>query len=142
MADFDTFLQNRPPGTIGKSAFPADKPVSALFLQQLENEAVGKGTKGSVVPDTVYAVDYAHNLRGLELPGKFEPARLLCCATGRLLARPVIKKRPVEKKEVAIVSMLDFVVPDFSDINLDTIRAALFAVLSFFWKPEMMTCVT
>ena len=114
---------------LGEAAFPANKPVFTLYLQQLKNVAVGKGTKGSAVPDTVYAVDYAHSLRGLELPGKYEPARLLCCATRRLLARPVIKKRPVEKKEV--VSMLDFAVPDFNDINLNTVRAALFAVLAF-----------
>jgi hypothetical protein len=36
----------------------------------------------------------------------------------RPLARPIIKKRPVEKKKV--VSMLDFTVPDFNDINLDS----------------------
>ena len=114
---------------LSKAAFPADKPVFALYLQQLKDEATSKGTKGSAVADTVYAVDYAHSLRGLELPGKYEPARLLCCSTRRSLARPVIKKRPVEKKEV--VSMLDFAVPDFNDINLDTVRAALFAVLAF-----------
>ena len=100
----------------------------ALFLQQLKNEAVSKGTKGSADLDTVYAVDYAHSLRGLELPGKYEPTRLLCCSTRRLFARPIIKKRPVGKKEV--VSMLDVVVSDFNDINLDAVRAALFAVLA------------
>jgi hypothetical protein len=114
---------------LSKAAFPADKPVFVLYLQQLKDEATSKGTKGSAVADTVYAVDYAHSLRGLELPGKYEPARLLCCSTRRSLARPVIKKRPVQKKEV--VSMLDFAVPDFNDINLDTVRAALFAVLAF-----------
>ena len=77
-----------------------------LYLQQLKDEATSKGTKGSAVADTVYAVDYAHSLRGLELPGKYEAARLLCCSTRRSRARPVIKKRPVQKKEV--VSMLDF----------------------------------
>ena len=64
---------------LGKTAFPDDKPVFALFLQQLENEAVSKGTKDSAVADTVYAIDYAHSLRGLELLGKYEPTRLLCC---------------------------------------------------------------
>ena len=46
---------------LGEAAFPANKPVFALYLQQLKNVAVGKGTKGSAVPDTVYAVDYAHS---------------------------------------------------------------------------------
>ena len=45
------------------------------------------------------------------------------------MARPVIKKRPAEKKDV--LCMLDFAVSDFNDINLDTVRAALFAVLAF-----------
>ena len=114
---------------LSKTAFPADKPVFVLYLQQLKDEATSKSTKGSAVAGTVYAVEYAHSLRGLELPGKYEPIRLLGCSTRRSLARPVIKKRPVEKKEV--VSMLDFVVHDFNDINLDTVRAALFAVLAF-----------
>ena len=116
-------------GKFGKQPFPADKALFVMYLQLLKNEATGKGTKGFAVSDTVYAIDYAHSLRGLDLPCKYEPARLLCCATRRLLARPVIKKRPVEKKEV--VSMLDFAVPDFSKINLNTVRAALFAVLAF-----------
>ena len=77
----------------------------------------------------MYAVDYAHSLRGLKLSGKYEPTRLLCCSTRRFLARPVTQKRHVGKKEVA--SMLDFVVPDFNDINLDTVSAALFAILAF-----------
>ena len=76
--------------SLGEAAFPANKPVFALYLQKLKNVAVGKGTKGSAVPDTVYAVDYAHSLRGLGPPGKYEPVRLLCCATRRLLSRPVI----------------------------------------------------
>ena len=112
-----------------KTAFPVDKPVFALYLQQLKVEATSKSTKGSAVADTVYAVDYAHSLRGLELPGKYEPARLLCCSTRRSLAKPVIKKRPVGKKDV--VNILDFAVPDFNNINLDTVRAALFVVLAF-----------
>ena len=100
---------------LGKVAFPANKLVFVLYLQQLKNEVVGKGTKGSANPDTVYAVDYAHSLGGLELSGKFEPTRPLCCATRRLMARPVIKKRPVEKNDV--VSMLDFAVPDFNGLR-------------------------
>ena len=84
---------------VSKARFPVDKPLFLLYLQQLKNEAACKGTKGSVVSDTVYAVDYAHSLRGLELPGKYEPARLLCCSTRRLLARPVIKERPVSREE-------------------------------------------
>ena len=85
---------------VGRAPFPADKPLFLLYLQQLKNEAACKGTHGSAISDTVYAVDYAHSLRGLELPGKYEPARLLCCSTMRLLARPIIKKRPVENKDV------------------------------------------
>ena len=76
-----------------------------------------------------YAVDFAHMLRGLDLPGKFEPIRLLCCAVKRSLSRPGVKKRPVTKDEVAC--MIDFAVPDFSDIDLMGVRAALFAVLAF-----------
>ena len=113
----------------GKLAFPADVLLFLLYLQKLKDEAAGKGTKGSSVPDTVYAVDFAHRLRGLDLPGKYEPARLLCCATRRLLSRPVVKKRPVEKQDV--VKMLDFAVPDFGKIDLNAVRAALFAVLAF-----------
>lgn len=90
---------------------------------------MNKGTKGSAVSDTVFAVDYAHRMRGSKLPGAYEPARLLCTTTRRLLARPVVKKRPVEKAEV--VRMLDFAVPDFSCIDLSSVRAALFAVLAF-----------
>ena len=41
----------------------------------------------------------------------------------RSLARPIIKKRPVEKK--GVVSMLVFTVPDFNDINLDSADNAL-----------------
>ena len=41
----------------------------------------------------------------------------------RPLARPIIKQRHVEKKEV--VSMLVFTVPDFNDINLDSADNAL-----------------
>ena len=113
----------------GKIAFPANPFLFVLYLQKLKQEATMKGTKGSSVPDTVYAVDFAHRLRGLDLPGKFEPARLLCCATRRLLSRPVVKKRPVTKQEV--VRMLDFAVPDFCKIHLNNVRAALFAVLAF-----------
>ena len=113
----------------GKIAFPANPFLFVLYLQKLKEEATMKGTKGSSVPDTVYAVDFAHRLRGLDLPGKFEPARLLCCATRRLLSRPVVKKRPVSKQEV--VRMLDFAVPDFGKIHVNDVRAALFAVLAF-----------
>ena len=113
----------------GAPAFPANCALFVLYLQQLKNVAVSRGTKGSAVSDTVFAVDYAHRMRGLELPGKYEPARLLCTATRRLLARPVVKKRPVEKTEV--VKMLDHAVPDFENIDLDGVRAALFAVLAF-----------
>ena len=113
----------------GAPAFPANCALFVLYLQQLKNVAVSRGTKGSAVSDTVFAVDYAHRMRGLELPGKYEPARLLCTATRRLLARPVVKKRPVKKTEV--VKMLDHAVPDFENIDLDGVRAALFAVLAF-----------
>ena len=41
----------------------------------------------------------------------------------RPLERPIIKKRPMEKRE--IVSMLDFDVPDFNNINLDSADNAL-----------------
>ena len=112
-----------------------------LYLQKLKEEATGKGTKGSSVPDTVYAVDFAHRLRGLDLPSKYEPARLLCCATRRLLPKPVVKKRPVEKQDV--VKMLDFAVPDFSKIDLNAVRAALLAVLAFWLEAiDLMICVT
>jgi hypothetical protein len=49
--------------------------------------------------------------------------RLTSYQARRPLAGPIIKKRPVEKKEV--VSMLDFTVPDFNDINLDSADNAL-----------------
>ena len=113
----------------GEPAFPAAPVLFVLYLQQLKDVAVNKGTKGSAVSDTVFAVDYAHRMRGLDRPGAYEPVRLLCTATRRLLSRPVLKKRPVEKTEV--VRMLDFAVPDFSCINLNSVRAALFAVLAF-----------
>ena len=114
---------------LSKPAFPVDNVLFVLYLQKLKNVATEKGTKGSAVSDTVYAVDFAHRLRGLDLPGKFEPIRLLCCAVKRSLSRPGVKKRPVTKDEVA--RMIDFVVPDFSDIDLMGVRAALFAVLAF-----------
>jgi integrase len=115
--------------SLSKPAFPADNGLFVLYLQKLKNVATEKGTKGSAVPDTVYAVDFAHRLRGLDLPGKFEPIRLLCCAVKRSLSRPGVKKRPVTKDEVT--RMIDFAVPDFSDIDLMKVRAALFAVLAF-----------
>ena len=115
--------------SLSKSAFPADIVLFALYLQKLKNIATENGTKGSAVADTVYAVDFAHRMRGLDLPGKFEPIRLLCCSVKRSLSRPGVKKRPVTKDEVT--SMLDFAVPDFSDIDLAKVRAALFAVLAF-----------
>ena len=116
-------------GKYGGSACPADTGLLLLYLQQLKNEATARGTKGFAVHDSVYAVDFIHRLRGLNLPGTFEPVRLLCCAVRRSLSRPVIKKRPVSKEEV--IRMLDHAVPDFSRIDLMKVRAALFAVLAF-----------
>ena len=85
---------------LSKAAFLADKPVFALYLQQLKDETTSKGTKGFAVAVTVYAVDYAHSPRRLELPGKYEAARLLCCSTRRSLARPVIEKNEVVSMRV------------------------------------------
>ena len=58
---------------------------------------------------------------------KYQPLvskwELFCYQARRLLAGLVIKKKPVEKKEV--VSMPVFTVPDFNDINLDSADNAL-----------------
>jgi hypothetical protein len=109
--------------------FPASASLFILYLQKLKGIAESKGTKGFNVPDSVYAVDFAHRLRGLPLPGSYAPIRLLCNATKRLLSRPVVKKRPIEKAEV--IKMLDHAVPDFNRMDVGDMRAALFAVLAF-----------
>ena len=114
---------------VNSPPFPANLPIFLLYLQKLKAIAEVKKTKGSNVSDSVYAVDFAHRLRGLPLPGSYEPIRLLCNATRRQLARPVIKKRPVEKSE--IVKMLNHAVPDFRQMDVGDMRAALFAVLAF-----------
>ena len=57
---------------------------------------------------------------------------MLCCAVKRSMSRPRVKKRPMTKDEVAC--MIEFGVPDFSDIDLVKVRAALFAVLAFCLK--------
>ena len=54
----------------GEPAFPANCALFVLYLQMLKNVAVAKGTKGSAVSDTVFVVDYAHRMRGFDLPGK------------------------------------------------------------------------
>ena len=55
--------------------------------------------------------------------------QLLVGATKRALGRPVIKKTAVLKSEV--IAMLDFTVPDFDNFDWGTVRAVLFAVLTF-----------
>ena len=80
---------------LSKPAFPAHSGLFVLYLQKLKNVAIVKGTKGFAVPDTVYAihVDFSHRLRGLDLPGKFEPIRLFCCAVKRSLSRPGVRMK-------------------------------------------------
>jgi integrase len=110
-------------------AYPATGSLFLVYLQNLKAEATVKGTKGSAVPDTVYAVDFAHKLRGLNRPGTEAAVQLLIGATKRALGRPVIKKTAVLKSEV--IAMLDFAVPDFDNFDWGSVRAALFAVLAF-----------
>ena len=50
-------------------AYPATSALFLIYLQNLKSAATVKGTKGSAVSDTVYAVDFAHKLRGLDRPG-------------------------------------------------------------------------
>ena len=110
-------------------AYPAPDALFLIYLQGLKAEATAKGTKGSSVSDTVYAVDFAHKLRGLDRPGTEEAVKLLIGATKRALGRPVVKKTAILKSEV--VDMLNFAVPDFDNLHWGSVRAALFAVLAF-----------
>ena len=110
-------------------AEPAASSLSLVYLQTLKAAATVQGTKGSAVSDTVYAVDFAHKLRGLNGSGITAAMQLLIGATERALGRPVIKNTAVLKSEV--VAMLDFVVPEFDHFDWGTVRAALFAVLAF-----------
>ena len=91
--------------------------------------SVQAGSRQSAVADTVYAVDFAHKLRGLNRPGMEVAVQLLIGATKGALGRPVVKKTAVLKSEV--IAMLDFVVPDFDNFDWGTVRAALFVVLAF-----------
>ena len=110
-------------------AYPAASSLFLVYLQNLKAAATVKGTKGSAISDTVYAVDFAHKLRGLNRPGIEAAVQLLTGATKRALGRPVVKKTAVPKSEV--IAMLDFVVPDFDNFEWATVRTALFAVLAF-----------
>ena len=86
-------------------AYPATSELFVLYLQKLKTMATQKGTKGSAVSDTVYAVDFAHKLRGLDRPGAAEIVQLLIGSTKRALGRPVTKKTAILKTEVT--AMLD-----------------------------------
>ena len=100
-----------------------------VYLQNLRTAATVKGTKGSAVFETAFAVGFAHKLRGLNRPGIEAAVQLPIDATKRALGRPVIKKTTMPKSEV--IAMLGFVVPDFDNFDGNTVRAALFAVLAF-----------
>ena len=112
------------------SACPAKSELFLLYLQSLKAVATENGTRGSAVSGTVYAVGFAHKLRGLDRPGAAAAVLLLIGSTGRALGRHVTKKTAILKSEVT--AMLDFDIPDFENLNWYTFRAGLFAVLAFY----------
>ena len=82
------------------SAYPAKSELFLLYLQRLKAVATEKGTNCSDVSDIVYAVDFAHKLKGLDRPDAAAAVLLLIGSTRRALGRLVTKKIAILKSEV------------------------------------------
>ena len=72
-------------------AFPAKEQHVALYLQYIEDSLKSK----AAAEEAVHALNWAHNLAGLESPTQSPLVQTTLEGVKRLLAKPVQKKKPV-----------------------------------------------
>jgi hypothetical protein len=116
-------------GKHGMGAFPASRAGLLLYLQGRMDRAKMLGNRESNVINPLYAIDFAHRVRGLDLPSTDPMFGLVIEAARKTLGRPTVRKKAATKELVkAIVRAL---IEDPSNPKLSNLRVVLYCQLAF-----------